>query len=160
MFSDEKSVKIQKAHNDMITGMSQLAPNIIATSSKDGLIKLWQLINSEDNELIVKSTEENCFDLVGEFSSPSKTPISCLDAVTLSTDTENGSSAELKASDTNEVMAPGGRKRKREPKKEGNLYDLVSQKLSTSGLIVAGDVAGGVYILRAKTLTSSSTIIR
>ena len=75
---------------------------------------------------------------VGEFSG--FCAINCLNAASFP--------EEPRLLGTNEIISQG-RKRKREAPKKGR--DSVIQKLSTSGLIVAGDRAGELHVLRVRT---------
>lgn len=127
----------KKIHNSLITGLAEIDGKLVS-ASMDGTIKLWNI--PED----LKNSDPNRLKLiqVGEFSTASKAPMTCLNAMSFN---KTSDLTELPM-ETNEVMINvPGKTRKR--KVENN------QKLRTSGIIVAGDIAGGMYMISAKTLS-------
>ena len=142
ILSHQKTVIRQKIHNSSITGLAEIDGKLVS-ASMDGTIKLWNI--PED----LKNSDPNRLKLiqVGEFSTASKAPMTCLNAMSFN---KTSDLTELPM-ETNEVMinVPGKtRKRKVE-----NNQKFLDQKLRTSGIIVAGDIAGGMYMISAKTLS-------
>ena len=140
-------------HNSSITGMAELDGKLV-TASLDGTVKMWMLPENAGSN---SSSNGECrLSQLGEFSTASGAPMTCLHAMSSRfrpLSSSSGSISKELPMETNEIISVARkRKRKGEDMKPGSQHYL-GQRLSTSGIIVAGDIAGGVYIIRAKTLT-------
>jgi len=163
--------KSQKIHNSSITGLAELDGKLVSTSL-DGTIKLWNIpennwnvpennypnisgtnldYNTEEFRLYL--SQECRLTQMGEFSTASGAPMTCLHAMSSDKTNVTACSTELPM-ETNEVISvAAARKRKRKGEDSRTSQHCLGQRLSTAGVIVAGDIAGGVYFIRAKTLT-------
>jgi len=142
-YQDKNVILKQKVHNCSITGLAEMDGKLV-TASMDGTIKLWNV-----PENLTSAAPNTCkLTQVGEFSTASKAPLTCLTAISM----DKLSNFKESPMETNEVitnMSKNARKRKGENRKKS-----LNKKLCTSGIIVAGDIAGGVYIIHAKKLST------
>merc|ERR1712008_389885 len=126
-------------------------------------IKLWNIPDPENNRNVHENNypnnsgtnldynSEECrlnlsqecrLTQMGEFSTASGAPMTCLHAMSSDKTNVTACSTELPM-ETNEVISvAAARKRKREDSRKSQ--HCLGQRLSTAGVIVAGDIAGGV----------------
>ena len=125
-------------HNSSITGMAELDGKLV-TASLDGTVKMWML---PENTKSSQNGGECRLSQLGEFSTASGAPMTCLHAMSSRIrplSSSSGSISKELPMETNEIISVARkRKRKGEDMQSGSQHYL-GQRLSTSGIIVVRD---------------------